>query len=230
MTTLLTSHDRLEAVDRQLGDLKDLFLEALERVGDAPEVDDALAGRLAELDQRLQKLRRDLEPDDLDPEQRANLLDALHSVRDLLPGPDQPLNLDTADRLLVAIERVRHVLRDALDEYVTGARQDTGLLLRELRERLPAASQLRLAELVGVHDRTLRRWEQTAATPTQRLALVARLVAILRHTWTDAGAIAWFDRPHPLLGGRRPATLLADPAAAPALIDAARSSRSQYAA
>ncbi|HEX2161523.1 MAG TPA: hypothetical protein VHF88_06855, partial [Thermoleophilaceae bacterium] len=61
-----------------------------------------------------------------------------------------------------------------------------------------------------------------------RLTLVARLVSILRHAWTPAGVVAWFDRPRRELDGRAPRELLDDPANERILIATARSSRNQY--
>lgn len=59
---------------------------------------------------------------------------------------------------------------------------------------------------------------------------MARLVAILRHAWTEDGIVAWFHRPRRDLQGQRPIAVLKDPNYdEDELISAARAGRSQYA-
>jgi type VI secretion system protein ImpL len=61
-------------------------------------------------------------------------------------------------------------------------------------------------------------------------SVVARLVAILEHSWTPAGIVAWFHRPRRDLGGRTPLAVLSrrNPDEE-ALVSAARAGRSMYA-
>jgi hypothetical protein len=178
---------------------------------------------------RLEQLRVGLQPEDFDKRQIVALFDALFTIRNLVDTADSSPDLDTCDKLLINIERIRHVFRDALDEHITGVATDRGLVLRDLREWLPGTSLATIAELVDVDRRTLTRWARQPGPPTPRLALVGRLVAILRHAWTERGILAWFDRPRRDLDGRRPRTLLGEAGAEDALIHAARGSRSQYA-
>jgi hypothetical protein len=46
-----------------------------------------------------------------------------------------------------------------------------------------------------------RRRRDGGGVTSPRLEIVARLVAILRHAWTDRGVLAWFAKPRPELGG-----------------------------
>jgi hypothetical protein len=165
--------------------------------------------------------------EDLDKAQIAEFHSALWEIRDLLDEEDGTYNLDTVDRLLVGIERVRHVIRDAIDEHVAGVPNDAALAFAELREWLPNTSVATLSELVGVDRRTPSRWSKSPQAASRRLQLVANLVAVLRHNWTEEGVVAWFDRPRRSLGGKKPINVLDDPLADQSLLSEARSSRSQ---
>jgi uncharacterized protein (DUF2384 family) len=79
-------------------------------------------------------------------------------------------------------------------------------------------------EIVGVDRRTLSRWKKQSGPPKRRVRMVASLVAVLRHNWTEEGIVAWFYRPRRDLDGRKPIALLDDPNEDYALIIAARSS------
>jgi transcriptional regulator with XRE-family HTH domain len=209
MTT--TTEQRLERHDREVEQLKRSFVEAIQHLQGAPEVDASFGERLDALVGRFQHLRTDLQPEDFDKAQ---------------------LDLEACDQLLIRIERIRHVMRDALDEHVTGVGGDTAAVMEELSTWLPTTTRHELAELLGVDRRTLPRWEkQRDRAPSRRLQAVARLVAILRHSWTEQGILAWFHRPRRELGGLAPLELLDDTAFdEEALIAAARAGRSQYAA
>lgn len=227
--TMSTTEERLERIDQELEDVKQRFVDALEQLAQEPEVDDSFLARLGGVVARLCQLGTDLRAEDFDKEQLTALFRTLWTVRDLIDESDGRPDLDTCDQLLVAIERIRHVVRDAIDEHVTGVAADRGLVLKDLRTWLPHTPLAVIAELVDVDRRTLTRWAKQASPPPARLALVARLLAILRHAWTEPGMVAWFDRPRRDLGGRRPRTLLDDPGAEDALVMAARAGRSQYA-
>ncbi len=129
------------------------------------------------------------------------------------------------------LERIRHVVRDALDEHVSGIAGDAGVVMGEVERWLPDIPDRVIAGLLGVDRRTLSRWKHLSGShpPRRTLRVFARLVAILRHNWDEEGIVAWFQRPRRDLGGRRPAALLDDPGAEPLLLSAARSGRSQYA-
>jgi hypothetical protein len=232
MTT--TSQDRLWALDSELGTLKATFEELLASLGDAyeaiaarPDIDGSIEPRLAEVADRLRNLKPELEALDFDVEQSAALFSAIVDV-DRAVQAKQDEDYDRFEQMLLGIERVRQVIRDAIDESVGGATADRRRQLEVLEDGLPGVKQGQIAELLGVDPRTVRRWGERSGQAEPRLTLVARLVSILRHAWTPAGVVAWFDRPRRELGGRAPRVLLDDPGSERALIAAARSSRNQY--
>jgi transcriptional regulator with XRE-family HTH domain len=223
----MTPSERLTRLDREVEDLKQAFVDAAQQLEEAPEVDGSYEERWARISARLRDLRADLHPSDYDKEQVAVLFATLFDIRDLL-GEDQ--DLDTIDQLVLATERVRHVIRDALDEHVAGVSGDVGLVVGELIRLLPTSTRSTIAELVGVDRRTLARWAKQSGAPSHRLNTVARLVAILRHNWSEDGIVAWFHRPRRDLAGRTPlAVLSTDNFDDQALLAAARAGRSMYA-
>jgi len=229
LTATLTPEERLGHADQELQDLKNSFVEAIGQLQRDPNIDGSFHERLENVEQRLRELRRGLRIEDLDKAQINEFHNALWEIKDLIDDQGDDYNLDTADQLLVCIERVRHVVRDALDEHVSGTPDDAALAIAELKGWLPNTSNETLARLVGVDRRTLSRWTKTPRRAPRRLQLVARLVAVLRHNWTEEGIVAWFDRPRRELEGRKPFSLLDDPGADELLVMEARSSRSQYA-
>ena len=232
MTTLTASEERLARFGDELEDLQQGFLDALEHVRKSPNEDGSSDERWRDVARRLKELRNGIQPEDYDKDQLALVASALLDIRDLLDLPDASENLDVCDQLLVALERVRHVVRDALDEHVTGVASDTGSIMQDLDRWLPSIPDHAIAELLGVDRRTLARWRLQSNPPRRALRIFARLVAILRHNWDEEGIIAWFNRPREDLGNRKPSTVLRDvhePNGEAALIAAARSGRNQYA-
>lgn len=227
MTATLTPEERLGRADEELLDLKNSFVDAIGRLQEHPEVDDSFQARLDAVAQRLRALREGLRPEDLDKAQVTEFHTALWAINDLIAERDASHDLDAIDQLLVAIERVRHVVRDALDEHVVGLPDDAGQIIGEIKRWLPNTSSEAIGRLVNVDRRTLSRWAKEKRAPSRRLQLVAHLVAILRHNWTEEGLIAWFERPRRGLGGKRPIALLEDPTAEELLLSEARSGRSQ---
>lgn len=231
MAVDLTYEERLEKLDREVSALQRMFLEAVEEVRRAPETDDSFDARWIETAERLKKLRVAIRPEDYDKNQFATLATAMLDIRDQLDRLDREEDgkLDVCDSLMILLEQVRHVVRDALDEHVTGVADDVGLVMHDLDEWLPNTPDRTIADLLEVDRRTLSRWRGQAGEPRRGLRIFARLVAILRHNWDEQGIVAWFDRPRRDLGGRRPATVLLDPNYEDELIGAARAGRSQYA-
>ncbi len=217
---------RLVELDSEVEDVKAAFEKALEEVTSRPEIDGSVRRRLAEVGRRLTGLKPQLEAADLSIEQRATLYSALVDVSTAMTA--EPGDLDRFEAALVGIERVRHVIRDALDEFVGGTNADRRRLLGELERSLPGVRQSDIAELLDVDPRTVRRWSNEAGEPEHRLQIVARLVAVLRHAWTAKGVLAWFHHPRRDLDGKTPVDLLSDPGSERALLSAARSSRTQY--
>jgi len=213
-------------IDTEVEGVKAAFEQALDEVTGHPEIDGSAQKRLADVNRRLADLKPQLETTDLSYEQRATLYSALVDVSNAMTA--DPGDLDRFEAALVGIERVRHVLRDALDEFVGGAKAARRRLLHELNQSLAGIRQADIAELVAVDPRTIRRWASEAGEPEHRLLLVARLVAVLRHAWTPNGVIAWFHRPRRELGSKAPIELLDDPGSERSLLSEARSSRNQY--
>lgn len=226
MTATLTPEERLGHADEELLDLKNGFVEAITQLQEHPQVDSSFHERLEAINDRLGALREGLRPEDLDKAQVIEFHAALWEINRLL-SEKKTYDLDVIDQLLIAIERVRHVIRDALDEHVVGLPNDAGLVVEELKRWLPNTSNETLGHLIGINRRTLSRWAKEDRTPTRRLQLVALLVAILRHSWTEEGIISWFERPRRDLGGKKPVTLLEDPGAEERLLSEARAGRSQ---
>ena len=135
------------------------------------------------------------------------------------------------DGLRIALERLSHALAALGEaEEVGDARTP-----KELARWLVAAvdvPQRDLAALLGVDLRRLQRWisarerTQPEGDDARRLRAVARLVGQLRHAFTSAGVVAWFDWPRRELGGATPRERLDDPLALPDLLLAAGSFRS----
>jgi hypothetical protein len=217
---------RLTEIDSAVEDVKAAFEQALSEVTSRPEIDGSIQERLDEASKRLADLKPRLEAADLSYEQQATLYSALVDVNAAMTAASG--DLDRFEAALIGIERVRHVIRDALDEFVGGATADRRRLIHELQQNLPGARQAEIAELLAVDPRTVRRWGGEAGVAEDRLATVARLVAILRHAWTGKGILAWFHRPRRDLDGRTPLEALDDPGAERLLPSAARSSRTQY--
>ena len=226
MTVADTQHRRLEEIDSEVENVKAAYQEALMEVTSRPEIDGSINERLADVARRLTDLKPQLEAADLSVEQRATLYSAMVDVTNAMSA--EKGEFDRFESALVGIERVRHVIRDALDEFVGGANADRRRLLQELGRSLPNVRQTDLAELLAVDPRTIRRWTSEAGEPEHRLQLVAHLVAVLRHAWTPKGILSWFHRPRRDLDGLRPIDLLDDPGSERALLSAARSSRNQY--
>jgi hypothetical protein len=217
---------RLIEIDSEVEGVKKAFEEALAEVAGHPEIDGSAHQRLAGVEKRLAALKPQLEAADLSYEQRATLYSALVDVNTAMNAT--PGDLNRFEAALIGIERVRHVVRDALDEFVGGANAERRRLLQAVETSLPGVRQTDIAELLDVDPRTIRRWSASAGTPEHRLQLVARLVAVLRHAWTPQGILAWFHRPRRDLDERRPIDLLDDPGSERVLLSAARSSRNQY--
>lgn len=116
--------------------------------------------------------------------------------------------LDHIDTLLINLEAVRHIFRDAVDEDCGDDITDLGDAVRRLEEWLPTVDRARLAAILGVHARTVQRWLKDGGDLNARARVVLQLVAILHRSWTPDGVIAWFFRPRTALGGRTPLAVL----------------------
>ena len=130
--------------------------------------------------------------------------------------------------LRVALEQVRHALRDIVDGEWASESTPVDDVLQNLVATL-RVPQPELARLLGISTRQLQRWlAGSGATPSgheeARIRMVAQLVAQLRHVYTAQGVPAWFDYEAPGMKAA-PLHLLDDPINFPELLAAARGAR-----
>ena len=135
------------------------------------------------------------------------------------------------DALRIALERLSHALAALGEAEEVGDARSPKELARWLVATVEVP-QRDLAELLGVDLRRFQRWisarERTRpeGEEARRLRALARLVGQLRHSFTPAGVVAWFDWPRADLGGATPRQLLPDAVRLPDLVLAAGSTRS----
>ena len=135
------------------------------------------------------------------------------------------------DSLRIALERLSHALAALGEAEEVGDARSPKELARWLVSAVEVP-QRDLADLLGVDLRRFQRWisarERTRpeGEEARRLRALARIVGQLRHAFTPAGVVAWFDWPLPGLDGATPRELLADPVRLPDLLLAAGSTRS----
>lgn len=165
-------------------------------------------------------------PPQLDDRAAAEIRDRLIAILTL--DIAQATSLDVADRFLMEMEAVRHIVRDLLDEQPPVELRDAENVVRLLESWLPGVPVAALADVLGLSERALQRRRHGEGGPaSHRMGIVARLVAILRLSWTAPGVAAWFYRPLSALGGSRPIELLDDPGRERDLLLAARAGRVQ---
>lgn len=169
-------------------------------------------------------------PSQLAPPEVAEIRGRLIRILAGILNVSEASSLDSADEFLIQMEAVRHVIRDLLDERPPVELRDAGRIVVLLEAWLPGLKVAQLAELLGYSTRQLQRRRTEGGEASYRAQVVVRLVAMLRHGWTDQGVNAWFYRARRDLGGRRPVDLLDDASFEPDLISAARSGRVQGAA
>lgn len=138
--------------------------------------------------------------------------------------------LDIADAMLIECEALRHILRDLASDSPPVNQRNSGEVVAQIDEWLPGLTVARRAELLGLSERSLQRRRASPGMPSSsRMATVLRLVAILKHAWTDEGVYAWFHRTREALGGTAPIDLLEDRSREGDLLELARSGRVQAA-
>jgi uncharacterized protein (DUF2384 family) len=199
--------------------------EALEAAAHSDALDREVFRRLeVTAREAIHRLNQNLPPQ-LDPNARDEIRRRLIELL-TLPMEDVP-SLDVADRALLEADAVRHVIRDVLQEQPPAELRDAKAVVPLLERWLPGLTVRQLAELLGISERQLQRRRQVGGTSTHRMQLVARLVAVLRHAWTDQGVYAWFTRPRPELDQAAPLDVLDDASNERALVLAARAGRVQ---
>lgn len=228
-TTLLPYRDAIARADEEVAREQARLTALAERDGAPPREEvDALARAAVAW---AVDFNRDV-PASLPPDARDEIRDHLLRGIETLSRDDLAERLlDRLDELLVGLEAVRHVLRDAAEDDAGEDLAGPGDAVRLIDALAPGVDRAALAAILGVDPRTLQRWQAGEGGRLRpRVRLVARLVALLARTWTPQGVVAWFHRPRRDLGGAAPIARLDDPAAADELIDAARRGRASHGA
>jgi len=168
-------------------------------------------------------------PPSLDPAAVAEIRGDLLAITQSVLAHDARRPLDSYEQALLCLEAIRHVIRDALDQHLSGE-NDARELIEGLDRALPRIGSRELARLLGTSERSLQRIlaSRRAIEPSRRLLLVARLVELLRRGWTPEGVVAWLERPRPALGGTSPLDALDDPAREQDVLALARAGRAQH--
>jgi hypothetical protein len=230
----------LDPEQQQLADLEQLIGDALAMlrgeleaaVGDADvsAIDPEYVNRWLETARRLSvQVSNDLPPR-LEPEAVAEIRKIIINLLDGLEQVDERRPLDTIDRFFVGSEAVRHILRDALDEYVGVRDDDAHRLVVYLKEALPRVTQADQARIAGMSTRHLQRLAKEGGAPPRQLVLAARLVKLLRYVWNPEGVIAWFHRERTELDGHAPIDVAGDAGFERVLLRLARQGRAQHGA
>jgi transcriptional regulator with XRE-family HTH domain len=225
-TAAQVERDRFENVEELLHELGEWQRSLRDSLGDTKnlagqgwlDVTRETLSRIAELDDDLHVADFD---SDWVAEFRGLLLDIVRASQTKEP-------LDAYEKLLLNTEAIRQLLRDAVDGHVRGCEDDVGGIVEQLTQWLPRVSQAELAQLMGISTRQFQRWAKSSAAPSRRVQLVARLIAILRRSWTPEGVVAWFYRPRPSLNGEAPIDLLNEPAYEQELLLAVSHGRAQH--
>lgn len=212
----------LEAADAQLSKLQD----ALETAAHSRALDSEFTDRLNKTFREVAARLNVNLPPEIDAAASGELRTRLVGI--LTQDFSDLSSLDVADRFLIEMEAIRHIIRDVLQEQPPVRLRDASQAIELLETWLPGVTQAQLAELIGYSPRQLQRLRgEVGKAAPHRLQIVARLVAILRHAWTDQGVLMWFHRPRRELGDVAPVELLDDPGRERELVLAARSGRVQ---
>lgn len=228
--------DALSEERHQLEEFKELLDEwAQKMVRDLPDTD----GAMPDADEFYERWRHTVGswstlvsrkmPPALDPEEAAEIRGDIVEILGVVTNYASDRPLDSLDAVMVHLEAIRHVVRDAIDGHVTPA-GDARELLAALEERLPRVTRADLARLIGKSDRWIQRTvkSEVAVDPPHRLLIVARLVELLRRAWTPEGVVAWFFRARDELDGRPPFEFLDQPSEERRLLAAAKQGRAQH--
>lgn len=214
--------DALKSVDDALRQIQ----RKLEEAARSGALDRQSIDRLSSTAKKAAQRVNESLPTQLDDRAAAEIKDRLIAI--LTMEIEETSSLDVADRFLMEMEAVRHIVRDVLDEQPPVELRDAPNVVTLLESWLPGVSVAQLSEVLGLSERALqRRRRGEGGDATHRMGLVARLVAILRLSWTDQGVVAWFHRPLTALGGKKPIELLDDPARERDLLAVARAGRVQ---
>lgn len=188
------------------------------------------------LESRIESTRRQyadlkgrLDESDFTPEVWSQILEImLDGLMKADLGEDKAIDL--FEDLLIRIESIRRLIRDTLDDHVFQFGRDQRSVTLQLNDWLNEIPQSERARLLNISTKQLGRWAAGSGDPSERLVLVASLVAILHRSWSQVGILAWFDRSRRELGDLTPLEFLNTSPERPAiLLDLARRGLSQRA-
>ena len=154
MTTETTERAQLEQAEQ-------VVLEWMETLRDeADALDDRQVENFGDTMRRVvTRLSKDLGPLDLDPESLAEIRGVIiGGIERLDATGDADSRIDVLEDLLIRGEKIRHVLRDALDAEVGADPRDARAMGDSLVERLPRVPQREIAQLAGISLRQFQRW------------------------------------------------------------------------
>jgi transcriptional regulator with XRE-family HTH domain len=226
---VLDYRDQIERADEDVALQQHRLAELVEHMGEPGS--EAVAALTRAAIAWATDFNRDV-PASLPPDARDEIRDhLLRGIETLSRDDFEDRLLDRVDELLLSLEAVRHILRDAAEDDRGTAVATPAEAVALIDGWLPGLDRAALARLLGVDPRTLQRWQGgEGGRLTPRVRLVVQLVALLRTTWTTEGVVAWFHRPRRELGGAAPVERLDDAAAHDDLRDAARRGRASHGA
>jgi hypothetical protein len=226
---VLDYRDQIEKADEDVALQQRRLAELVERMGEAGAEPVASLARAAIA--WATDFNRDM-PASLPSDARDEIRDhLLRGIETLSRDDFEDRLLDRVGELLLSLEAVRHVLRDAAEDDRGAAVATPAEAVALIDGWVPGLDRATLAQLLGVDPRTLQRWQGgEGGRLTPRVRLVVQLVALLHVTWTADGVAAWFRRPRRELDGAAPIERLDAAAASDALRDAARRGRASHGA
>lgn len=232
MTTLVLDRaDALADLEQRFSDgLADLREQVETEANGADLIDPDYVARWVETAKRLSVQLSNELPPQLDREAVAEIRGIIINLLAELEAIDPARPLDALDRFFVQSEAVRHIIRDALDEHVGCREDDARPLVAYMKQALPRVRQADQARIAGLSTRHFERLGKQGGIPPRQLVLAARLVKLLRYTWTPEGTIAWFDRKRAQLDGHAPINVMSEPGLEQTLLGLAREGRAQHAA
>jgi hypothetical protein len=146
-------------------------------------------------------------------------MQTIAAVEQTLRGEDRRRQ---CEELELELEALRDIFVD-LDEAAPVRDDRPAIEVAHWLKETTQASNQELS-LFGPSKRTWERWlspssdSEPRGEDESRIRIAARIVNQLRHALTPHGVLRWFAAGHPELGGRPPATLLADLREAPRLV------------
>lgn len=214
----------------QFNEVVDRWRERVSRaLAEVPVADGDVWNRWADTVRQLSEAIDHAVPPSLDSEAVAEIRGDLLAITQSVLAHDPKRPLDSYEQALLRLEAIRHVIRDALDQHLPGE-HDARALIGGLEQALPRIGRRELARLLGTSERSIQRIlaSRSVIEPSRRLLLVARLVELLRRSWTPEGVVAWLERSRHALDGASPLELIDDPAREQDVLSLARAGRAQH--